>query len=435
MAINGILLAVTAAPQRLDSWKEIAAYLGRDVTTAIRWEKERGLPVHRVPGGRLSRVFAYSNELDEWLKKAPEPSTVIEQPLPAEAPIEEAPPRRPRMRATRAVLIAGAAFSVVAAIAFAAWRPGPDSLTLSVSGDALVATDSGGRVAWSHPFTGGARASSRIWSFRGPLGGGAHPDLLAVVDLQGESTNAPVSTLHRFSHDGQLLWSLAPGDQYAFRAGAYGPPWASWHVAPYHAGADARIAWSVHHYTWWPSILISLDPEGRRTGTFVNSGWISRAAGVPGGSHLAVVGMSNATQAYFLAILDARSPSGASPEAIDRETACLSCPSGGPLHYFVFPRSDVGRAFAYPADPPDVTVFEDGSLRVQVMETPGPNIAATVYEFDAAFRLRGIQTTDSFVSWHNQLEASGAIKHNSAVCPDRRARAVRTWTPASGWIE
>ena len=40
---------------RLDSWKAIAGHLGRDVRTVLRWEKERGLPVHRVPGGRLQR--------------------------------------------------------------------------------------------------------------------------------------------------------------------------------------------------------------------------------------------------------------------------------------------------------------------------------------------------------------------------------------------
>src|SRR5687768_16300144 len=52
---------------RLDSWKDIATYLRRDVRTVIRWEQERGLPVHRVPGGRNSRVFAYPDELDAWL--------------------------------------------------------------------------------------------------------------------------------------------------------------------------------------------------------------------------------------------------------------------------------------------------------------------------------------------------------------------------------
>jgi Tol biopolymer transport system component len=52
---------------RLDSWKEIADYLKRDTRTAIRWEKDRGLPVHRVPGGKRQAVFAYPHEIDAWL--------------------------------------------------------------------------------------------------------------------------------------------------------------------------------------------------------------------------------------------------------------------------------------------------------------------------------------------------------------------------------
>ncbi|MGB6632591.1 MAG: hypothetical protein WBE52_15230, partial [Terriglobales bacterium] len=53
---------------RLDSWKEIAAFFGRDERTVRRWEKERGLPAHRVPGGGRGGVFAYTSELREWLK-------------------------------------------------------------------------------------------------------------------------------------------------------------------------------------------------------------------------------------------------------------------------------------------------------------------------------------------------------------------------------
>jgi Tfp pilus assembly protein PilF len=53
---------------RLDSWKEIAAFFGRDERTVRRWEKERGLPAHRVPGGERGGVFAYTDELREWLK-------------------------------------------------------------------------------------------------------------------------------------------------------------------------------------------------------------------------------------------------------------------------------------------------------------------------------------------------------------------------------
>ena len=57
-----------AEQARLDSWKAIATYLGRDLRTVRRWEKEKGLPVRRVPGGERSVVFAYPEEIDRWLQ-------------------------------------------------------------------------------------------------------------------------------------------------------------------------------------------------------------------------------------------------------------------------------------------------------------------------------------------------------------------------------
>ncbi|HUA60128.1 MAG TPA: hypothetical protein VML19_15315 [Verrucomicrobiae bacterium] len=51
---------------RLDSWKEIAAYLGKEVRTVQGWEKTEGLPVHRHQHGRLGSVFAFKAELDAW---------------------------------------------------------------------------------------------------------------------------------------------------------------------------------------------------------------------------------------------------------------------------------------------------------------------------------------------------------------------------------
>ena len=51
----------------LVSWKEIAVFLDRSESTVKRWER-RGLPVHRIPGGGRGGVFAYSDELEDWLK-------------------------------------------------------------------------------------------------------------------------------------------------------------------------------------------------------------------------------------------------------------------------------------------------------------------------------------------------------------------------------
>ena len=51
---------------RLDSWKEIAVYLNRDVTTVQRWEKREGMPVHRHVHDKMGSVYASRAELDAW---------------------------------------------------------------------------------------------------------------------------------------------------------------------------------------------------------------------------------------------------------------------------------------------------------------------------------------------------------------------------------
>jgi tetratricopeptide (TPR) repeat protein len=52
---------------RLDSWKEIATYLGKDVRTALRWSKDEGMPVYRHAGSTRGAIYAYRSEIDEWI--------------------------------------------------------------------------------------------------------------------------------------------------------------------------------------------------------------------------------------------------------------------------------------------------------------------------------------------------------------------------------
>lgn len=55
-----------------DSWKKISEYLRREVRTCIRWEKELGLPIHRIDkNSSRSKVFAYKAEIDAWLMHRP----------------------------------------------------------------------------------------------------------------------------------------------------------------------------------------------------------------------------------------------------------------------------------------------------------------------------------------------------------------------------
>ena len=67
--------------ERLDSWKEIAAYLKRDERTVRRWEKE-GLPVRRKTHKKQASVFAYREEIDAWWNDGRQRLNTVERPSP-----------------------------------------------------------------------------------------------------------------------------------------------------------------------------------------------------------------------------------------------------------------------------------------------------------------------------------------------------------------
>ncbi len=48
-----------SSEDRLDSWKDIAAYLKRDVTPVQRWERREGMPVHRHVHDKVGSVYTF----------------------------------------------------------------------------------------------------------------------------------------------------------------------------------------------------------------------------------------------------------------------------------------------------------------------------------------------------------------------------------------
>src|SRR5258708_9447232 len=53
----------------LDSWKEIASYLRREIRTVQLWEKKEGLPVHRHFHKQLGSVYALRSEIERWKRQ------------------------------------------------------------------------------------------------------------------------------------------------------------------------------------------------------------------------------------------------------------------------------------------------------------------------------------------------------------------------------
>ena len=98
---------------RLETWKEVAAFFGKTERTVKRWEGQRGLPVHRLPGESRSRVYADVPELEAWLSGAgavPDPA--------AEAPGGQG------ASLTRLLALAALAVLALAIVAWLGWQVG-----------------------------------------------------------------------------------------------------------------------------------------------------------------------------------------------------------------------------------------------------------------------------------------------------------------------
>ncbi len=424
---------------RLNSWKEIAAHLGRDARTVRRWELERGMPVHRVPGGHGGSVFAYVSELDAWLLKdgapdaAPAPGG---DPEPALAPASPAGARR---RILPVLLVAAAIlFAVVSA-----WQLGwfqvtaPAIHALALDRGELRGLDDDHGVRWTYRFEqpGVTHAPIR-WTFVGEPDRQGHQLIVANLEVPATSPGGSAGALYAFDETGRLRWKRVADERFHFASGEYGPPWPSQSdLLAFEADGERRFAWALHHDTWWPSFVVVLDAEGRTRGRFVNAGWIRRMAMSADGRFLCAAGISNAAQAPMVAILDIAHLSGSSPEEEGSRYTCLDCPAGRPYRYFVFPRSPVSVAMQMRLDAPRVTPLGE-DLEVRVVENEDPVATAeTIFEFSPALELRRAARNDIYWEWRRRLEAAHALTPPRAGDPDGDVPVVRAWDPARGWQE
>ena len=124
--------SVKPPEDRLDSWKEIAAYLNRDVTTVQRWEKREGMPVHRHLHDRMGSVYGSRAELEAWTRSrnpaAQENGNNAPSPNPAAEPSGTAISPLPRPGYQKRFIVVAGVAAILMVAALAAWRicfPGP----------------------------------------------------------------------------------------------------------------------------------------------------------------------------------------------------------------------------------------------------------------------------------------------------------------------
>jgi hypothetical protein len=442
---------------RLDSWKDIASYLSRDVRTVIRWEQQRGLPVRRVPGAGRKVVFAYTTELDAWLtqdKSAPRGL----QPISNEALISTGRAEREHPHSGRlkwsypAALIAAALLLAIAIIAFGSrTHAGGPGLPVRVGFtlNALQAFDAAGQMLWSYPLPGtldpndlfdGRRFEDgvRIADFRGD---GEH-EVLAVLRtrVNPNATSPDRFEVDMFSSSGKLLWSYIPRGHLVFATHDLKDSWRPLDI--FVSGDRRKQIWvAADHAIWGHSFIVSLDPKtGKDTLHYVNSGTTVSLSEVttPHGTFLLAAGFNNEYDSGNLAVIDESKPFAVSPQTEGTNHKCLNCPKGDPDYYFVFPRSELNELMQFYEDRVSEIRVTGDEIQLRKNETQRPVWAQSYYllKSDSVIHPISVRFETNYDLLHQKLEREGKIGHSLAKCPERlHPRPIRMWTPAGGWTE
>lgn len=226
---------------RLDSWKKIAVYLKRDITTVQRWEKREGMPVHRHLHDKMGSVYAFQPELDAWMQ-----GRSAQQPLKAAEPGPETPMARrfrwPAMAIAAVLVSAAIAWVIVFERSDHFWRnPFAGAVFQSITGfdgrnEAAAVSRDGQFIA----FLSDRGGRTDVWVTQ--VGSGRFHNL--TQGLQGELVNPSVRELG-FSPDGSMVtfWLRRQGGSPGDDISIWAVPTLGGEPRPYLEGA-AEVTWS-----------------------------------------------------------------------------------------------------------------------------------------------------------------------------------------------
>lgn len=416
--------------ERLDSWKAIAAYLGRDVGTVRRWERTRGLPVHRVPGGKGSSVFAHTAEVDQWLKSAPqEPASTDDA---VADPGESAP---------RPVWWFVAAAAALVAMVAAIWivrqpRIDPARLQVHLTDRGLTAADGDGRQLWVHRLDDEYRHIASPVSETVRIVGGDDPAVFYITSQRIRRTDN--------TGDGGELTSLDPAgtprftfrffDTVQFGGTNFTAPWAITAFS-IEDSAPRRLAVAAHHWVWSPSLIAILDDKGNRLGTYANHGWIEQLQWIAR-DRLVFGGFHESRNGGLVGLLDPADLDAQTPEEPGSRDYCVTCGKNQPLRLAVMPRSEVNLATQSRFNRAIVERMGD-RIVVRTVEFPpldGQGAADAIYEFTASLELVSASYSQRYWETHDRLERDGTLDHGRATCPSKGGPpAIHLWARDSGW--
>ena len=274
--------------RRLDSWKAIAEYLGRDAATARRWERRWGCRPSRQAAPAVV-LPTPATSTPGWLRlrraaSAPPASAGdVTTPVDVTSPVlqDVRPDVRPIGRRSFTARAAVAAAAACAMLGTAWWatasRAASAPLRVTVNQRRVVAADERGVERWRYDFPAGTQTALPSFGHAPVVVGGETQAVYVATSHRYHLPEGPTEggELLAFDGSGRRTHAFSFADEVTVGGTKFGAPWVLTDFAVTHPGDNQAIAVSAHHYMWAES-RDGARYDWRRLGAWTHDGWIEQ---------------------------------------------------------------------------------------------------------------------------------------------------------------
>jgi hypothetical protein len=423
------------------SWKEIAAYLGCDIRTCLRWEKSLGLPIHRVEGGSKGTVFGYKDELDRWIteksrlngRNGASYSTGEGRPkgdLPPAAPATpgRAPKRRLLYNPAFYIPFHLAVFVLIIGLFIIVSHKPVSHLPhgFLIDGSVLTVLDIQRNPIWSYDTkipslmddtAYHSRFQRKIYSderyARFPwlkfedIDRDGKVETLFVIKTVDQRAEGMVAC---FDDRGHEKWHFQAGREQLIGKQPFSADYRIEGIDTADVNQDGKpeVLFYATHYPDYPSQFVILDAAGKELGEYWNPGHFNEFvyADLDGDGRTEIIagGVNNDHGKGFIVVFDPLSLSGAAPQS-DPEKKFKNLSPGSEKYYVLIPRTDVDLQDGYPVDATaSIELNKNKEISVLSMRS------RLYFEFSYGFEFLRIRKSHAFLAMHKKAFDEGKVR-------------------------
>lgn len=395
--------------KKLNSWKEIAGYLDVSVRTAIRWEKQYGLPVHRIDDSANARVFALESDLDEWqLSRAINPK------------------KNRKIYKLRLILfILVPVLVIFIFLFFSLFSKKPDPLDFRIERSTLFALGEKGNILWDYDFKIESLSNNDTYhnnaNYKRKFGFSRELPYIIIQDFDNNGLNEVLfgvkaqgdineGEIFYFSHDGKREWTLKLGKELTLGSHTYHKTYGlkGLFIRDIDNDGNLEIFIISRHRDEHPTQLLVLNHDGKRIGEYWNAGRLTdyefADLNGDGQEELLLVGVNNEYGKAILIVFDVSNINGASPQT-SSDYKYEESNFGSEKYYLLFPRTVVDLVIQPSKE--SINLIEIKDNQKIFLTTLGSNINF-VLNFD--LEIEEVRFSDSFRKKYSDFQFEGKIK-------------------------